>query len=273
MRGGSPTSNTWSQILIDAAKDMGGFDLTNIAALAGTNITFSATLASVGDARTIDAPNTDDNSIVIRARDNGVGRVEVARIQGAADPFMQLTLPPVITPHAVPATPVAGHLYHSSVDHKVRSYDGGEFDELFRGLIIRKTGDQTVNNSIARVNDNDLFLPMLANQVWHFKLLPLQSSTANAGVTGEFTTPAGATIFYFYWGANYTGVWTGFSSTAVPLFNMKGNAADTITLILEGIVINGANAGNLQFKWAQTVAEATNTIMRTNSLLIANRIL
>jgi len=50
----------------------------------------AATGISFDNAKYITAPNTDNNYTFISARDNGVGVVEIARLQGAADPYFQI---------------------------------------------------------------------------------------------------------------------------------------------------------------------------------------
>jgi len=64
--------------------------------------------------------NADGFAGLFGARDTGVGIVEVARLQGAADPYFQMTLPVVLLPIAtasLPATPVEGMLtYDATLD-------------------------------------------------------------------------------------------------------------------------------------------------------------
>ena len=43
-------------------------------------------------------------------------------------------------------------------------------------------------------------------------------------------------------------------------------------VVIRAIVINGANAGTLQFQWAQSTAHASNSKILTNSCLIANKL-
>lgn len=44
----------------------------------------------LADAKELSAPNADNNYIIIKARDNTVGRVEIARMAGAADPYFSM---------------------------------------------------------------------------------------------------------------------------------------------------------------------------------------
>lgn len=76
-----------------------------------------------GDAMPINVSDVDARYIKFQARDSGVGLVEVARIQGAADPYFQMTLPfrilPVATA-ALPGTPVEGMLAYDVTAHKLK---------------------------------------------------------------------------------------------------------------------------------------------------------
>ena len=84
----------------------------------GTGIDFRGNNASV------DAPDTDGQQALFKARDTGVGKVEVARLQGAADPYFQATLPMVLNPSSQPGTVVEGHFWYDSTAKKLKFYNG-----------------------------------------------------------------------------------------------------------------------------------------------------
>jgi hypothetical protein len=67
--------------------------------------------------------NTDSAYGSFQARDNGVGLVEVARLQGAADPYFQATLPIRLLPGVVPGTPLEGHFWYDNATKKLMFYD------------------------------------------------------------------------------------------------------------------------------------------------------
>ena len=76
-------------------------------------------------ANTIRAVGADNAYFGMTARDNGVANVEVARVQGAADPYFQATLPMRILPvttGALPATPLEGMLAYDVTAHKLKVY-------------------------------------------------------------------------------------------------------------------------------------------------------
>lgn len=128
MRGGSPTSQLWSNIIIDAAKNMGAFALTNLGSIdvlanevrftdvalaryaaAGLqignfgmgayrslrvdNLFWNSALTALGMGQNITARDQDTAVVSLQARDSGVGLVTVARLVGAAEPRLEQTLP------------------------------------------------------------------------------------------------------------------------------------------------------------------------------------
>ena len=55
-----------------------------------TQLNESTAFDGLNNGAAIRAKNTDDNYMVLQARDNGVGRVEIARMIGAADPYFSI---------------------------------------------------------------------------------------------------------------------------------------------------------------------------------------
>lgn len=54
---------------------------------------FPGVVEGIGDAASIQASNTDGRYLSLKARDTGVGEVEVARLQGQAEPRLKYVLP------------------------------------------------------------------------------------------------------------------------------------------------------------------------------------
>jgi hypothetical protein len=81
MKIGTPSPTQWSQIVIDVAKNMGGFALSNLGDVAAVTFT-----PSTG----VQAPNTDAAVAYVKARDTGVGEANVARLVGAATAYIDL---------------------------------------------------------------------------------------------------------------------------------------------------------------------------------------
>ena len=144
--------------------------------------------------------------------------------------------------------------------------------------LVRKAANQLVTSSTL-VNDTHLFFAMAANEVWAFELFLVAMGVDSVDIKYAFDIPAGATI-----------IWSsiGLPATAPDLLNPglgtvieADQGASEMGLIGPGIkvlnriygtVVNGANAGNLQFMFAQRVTDAGNAVtLYANSWLKGTR--
>lgn len=133
-------------------------------------------------------------------------------------------------------------------------------------LAIKAT-DETVNNSATLQNDDELLLTVVANAKYRVDMHVIWNSNSTADWKWAWTTPTGLSGFFTATGfpagsaTLYTGAlpWSGTGSN-------EGQGADVYTKF-SGILITGANAGTLQFQWAQNTANASNTIVRAASFL------
>jgi hypothetical protein len=139
--------------------------------------------------------------------------------------------------------------------------------------IVRKTADETVNNSTVLQNDDHLLLAIAANEVWLvvFYLNLLQGNSTTPLYKFAVTVPDGATLIFggpmettTTGVANVTGTTT---SGGALTQRTAANAIDA--LMLFAIVTNGATAGNIQLQWAQAITQAVDTKVLANSCLIA----
>ncbi|MBI3274039.1 MAG: hypothetical protein HYZ69_02750 [Candidatus Colwellbacteria bacterium] len=139
---------------------------------------------------------------------------------------------------------------------------------------IRKTSDETVNNSTTLTNDNELFLAMAANETWFFKVLFMHIGNITADINVAFTIPTGATLV---WGCSGTRQLSDGNIGGCGAITTSGGAQSyaaftTVeTVVLTGVVVNGGTAGNLQFQWAQNTATAVDTKVVTDSYLEAHK--
>lgn len=147
-------------------------------------------------------------------------------------------------------------------------------DYFLHTMTVRKTSDETLNNDNALQNDDELFLALAANEIWAFYMLIKSSSHANADIRYDFAAPAGATLSFNAYGrstaaASYT-VFRLLGDTALLYGAGVGVEWDSALI---GVVINGATPGNLQFRWAQVAAHASDTVVYANSYIVATRLL
>jgi len=84
------------------------------------NLSIDGYLTFGGNARAIQTGDSDNHVLLFKARDNGVGLVEIARFVGAAEPYFQITRSLRLTPLAgVPGTLVEGMLWYLAADDKL----------------------------------------------------------------------------------------------------------------------------------------------------------
>jgi len=151
-------------------------------------------------------------------------------------------------------------------------WSGTAWQAVTQGTIVRKTANETVNNSTVLQDDDHLFFPILANEIWDFLILLKVQIKAASDFKFTITAPAGA-------GGGFNKVHLLVTSGYCPVPTSFGaddgviDAVDrTIYCWVIGIVENGANAGNIRVQWAQQTAVAENTVVEANSFLTARRL-
>lgn len=133
-----------------------------------------------------------------------------------------------------------------------------------RLLVVRKTADETISNDTVLQDDGQLKFTVPANSVYYFIQLVKFISTAVADIKMNWSLPAAASIEYQTQasGTTYT------TAGNLVLSGTGGNIVRT----LNGIVIIGATAGEVQYRWAQQTAEVSDTKVLKDSCLLAFRI-
>ncbi len=132
-------------------------------------------------------------------------------------------------------------------------------------IVARKTSTETVNNSAAMQNDDELLWAVAANTVYRFELHFFYNSGATPDFKFQFTLPAGGIM---RWG--YIAVDTSLNfrhpgyRTETDVASIGGDGTDRY-VIVNGIVATVGTAGTLRLQWAQNTADASNTQVRDNS--------
>lgn len=140
-----------------------------------------------------------------------------------------------------------------------------------------KTADQTVNNSTTLVDDTHLAWAVAANEVWAFSgFLYWTIASGSPGVKWGFTVPTGGVGWYLLLDAN-TNVGTPVAPDAFPLAiaSSQARALGAVTshvASLQGFFQNGANAGTVQFQWAQQAAVASDVKLKLGSYIALTRL-
>jgi hypothetical protein len=141
-----------------------------------------------------------------------------------------------------------------------------------------KTADETVNNSTTLQNDDHLAWTVAANEVWAFHgFLYFTVASGDPGAKWTFTVPASCTGWYLVNGpaANVDGA--GVADQAFPgaiattrTYGVSG--LTSFLVALDGVIINGANAGTVQFQWAQNSLVASDLKLKLGSYLDLKRL-
>lgn len=141
---------------------------------------------------------------------------------------------------------------------------------------VHKTADETVNNSLALQNDDDLLFAVGANEVWSVFLYCRITTAAAANFKYAFTVPAGGSLPMASSHALMTsgGVFsnnalnTEVTGTVEPL----QPAAVARALLVWGVYIGAGAAGNVQLQWAQETADVSDTKVLEDSYIIARQV-
>lgn len=148
--------------------------------------------------------------------------------------------------------------------------------------IVRKTADKTLNDVAVLENDDHLLLLIGANEVWQIDLFVLCQGNDTADIDFGFSYPVGCLIKWGSIGAGNdisSNSWGYAINTKSPRLKLETehqavgiNAAYVTGYRFSLIVINGANAGNVNLQWAQDTATVANTTVLENSCLIAHQL-
>lgn len=135
-------------------------------------------------------------------------------------------------------------------------------------LTVSKTADETVNNSTTLQNDDELLFAIKANETWAFEMfLPFTCENNTPDIKFAITVPASATLYWILVYMNTTKV-EDTSGNAEWVEGANGLRIASIT----GVVINSSTAGNVQLQWAQDTADASDTILKTGSYILAHQL-
>lgn len=148
---------------------------------------------------------------------------------------------------------------------------------------VRKTVDETVNNSTVLQDDDALTLAIGANETWAFEFVLFVdggASGASADFRSALTVPAGATFRAEATGPGSSATTMAAANGSYAALTVSGTTggivglitSDTVQVTIKGVVVNGATAGSLTLQWAQWTATVTDVIVRAQSHLIGRRI-
>lgn len=129
---------------------------------------------------------------------------------------------------------------------------------------ITKSVDQTKTTDTTIADDSELLFAMLANTTYRFRGRVYINYTAAGFFQSIVNGPAVPTYVSIHSNEVLTGGSSAFNETNALSYAAFANFASGSSGYIEfdGIVINGANAGNLAFRWAQIVASGSATVKK-----------
>jgi len=171
-----------------------------------------------------------------------------------------------------------GSLYQDTTNDELYMLIGGAWVKIVAtapSVIVskvRKTADQTVNNSAVYVNDTHLVLPVAGNETWDI-LTVLKFITGGVpDLKLRFIIPAGSSITAYSMNLIANGaVWgaTDFDFTGDKKINGSGA---TGVIGFRALYIGAGSAGNVQLQWAQNTADVSDTKVLIGSCLICHNL-
>lgn len=143
-------------------------------------------------------------------------------------------------------------------------------------ILVHKTADETINNVGTLQDDNHLLFTVVANETWFVEITIFYVSATDADIFYNITVPSGATVRFGHNAlantiSSVTGDMTAFSSTTSNP-GAGGTGGSDVTATYYAFVEIGATPGTIQFVWAQTTAQMSNTTVRKGSYLKAFRL-
>jgi len=140
---------------------------------------------------------------------------------------------------------------------------------------VRKTANETVNNSSTLQDDDALLFPVGTSEEWAFEIVIYFTSNNTADFKAAITVPNNTTLEWAY-----TYRFSGGAAVRATVVSTSGSALGVdgvgdgsyMMLVIKGYVKTTDTAGNVTLQWAQDTADASDTVVKAGSHLIARRI-
>ena len=138
-----------------------------------------------------------------------------------------------------------------------------------RWRYLRKSSDETVNNSSTLQDDDTFVIPVLANREYEVEGLFRYSSGATPDFKFQFTVPSGATIDGVAEVPDSSATTTGaLLAEAIPVTTAAGlGDAVPCAVWVRFTIIVSSTAGNVTLQWAQNTSNPSDTKVLANSYL------
>ncbi len=140
-------------------------------------------------------------------------------------------------------------------------------------IFVRKASNETITNSTALQDDDDLKLSIAANEVWMLRFYLNGTSGTTPDWRMAISGQNGSSCVFGL--GEYEQSTSGISTdcdaapTAITAITASGQREP---MFAWAIYEQGANAGTVNFQWAQNQSSGQSTTMHVNSFLLARRV-
>ncbi len=147
---------------------------------------------------------------------------------------------------------------------------------VYPPYIVRQTADESASTATLQ-NSNVLYFPIQANEVWVARFVCPMTMAAAGGLRAAVTRPVSPSSFYaagiyiaVLGSTNSTD--SGLTTTGSGIFISNANLGTSGRLEVDISIANGANAGNVTLRFAQSASNATATVVKAGAYMQAQRI-
>jgi len=137
-------------------------------------------------------------------------------------------------------------------------------------LIVRKLSDESVTSNTTPQPDNELILPVGANEMWITEWYILMLA-GGGDFNYRFSFPSGGTLAFLAdvqeTGGTYTNRTLTATTSPTSTQSSTGAAAPAKVIPVRGVYINGGTAGSVTLEWVQNTSNAAATTVKANSTL------
>lgn len=139
-------------------------------------------------------------------------------------------------------------------------------------ILVRKVADESVVSSATLQDDNDLQFAIAANEVWCFEIYVNVLGGTSSDFKCAIQVPSGATLRWSgLGGESVIDHQTEITSDATTVWPTSGltDPTQAASIFIKGTVVNAGNSGSVKFRWAQNASNATATIVKAGSYIVA----
>jgi hypothetical protein len=165
-------------------------------------------------------------------------------------------------------------------DGRITSAASGSGGTIGGGpTVTRKASDETVSNSTALQDDDDLVLAIGAGETWQAEWVLFTNAATSVDMKVALNVPTSATG---RWGVTALDVGAASFPTASATIRSSSDLSDTGVIsvsggtdgmiVIKAMVVNSTNAGSVKLRWCCNNAIGLSAIVRANSFLVAHRV-